>query len=323
MEITKVPSLYFKPYILFVDDDAQLLEVFEDELSESFSIETYNSPHLFIDRLQESKVAEDNIASSRTVSDDSFERCAVIHLDYRVLAQKLETLFCDNQLISVVFIDFFMPEMTGLECASQIRNTLACRVLLTASLDNKEVIVAFNNNIIHQYLSKAQDDLIDCMKKTIEKSHSNSVEKANKQFFGEFYDQSGYKDLFETEAFIALYTSVIKTHTISFACVYEAGGSMRMLDTNGQFFLFNIYSQDEIRNILCESVEFEQNVSTFNKKQVEEYKIIIDYKNITSEQFINSHISRAITDQFWSVCSSTETYYVTFRKLGMDREFFD
>lgn len=318
METKKVPSLYFKPYILFVDDDVQLLEVFEDELSEFFSIETYTTPLAFIGRLQESKVAEDNIAVSRTVSDDSFERCAVIHLDYRVLAQKLETLFCDNQLISVVFIDFYMPKMTGLECATHIRNTLACRVLLTASLDNKEVIAAFNNNIIHQYLSKTQDDLIDCMKKTIEKSHSNIVEKANKQFFGEFYDQSGYKELFETEDFIALYTSFMATHAISFACVYEAGGSMRMLDANGQCFLFNIYSQDEIRNILCESVEFELNVSAFNKKQVEEYKIIIDYKNITNEQFIDSQISRTITDQFWSVSSSTETYYVTFRKLSID-----
>ena len=312
MDFLTIPSFYFHPKVVLVDDDVCLLETMGTSLSQFFDVISFESPTQFLNSIQQRKRILDIVDYTRELNENSSNKLSIVNLNYQLLVEHLQSAFLNKVFVSVGFFDYFMPEMTGIECIRHMNDSFMYKVLLTSSLDNKDVIVAFNEKCIQHYIPKTCDDLIDKMRTIILKNHLTVVEGLNKIFFGDFYKTSPYVELYSHEKFINLYKHIMMTNNIQFSCVYESGGSMVMYDQNFNKRLLNIYKADEIKNVLFESHGFNMSVSDFNKKLCKNFKLLVNYKNDVTGNAIGSFLSNTLTDTFDTLTLENETYYITF-----------
>ena len=312
MDFLTVPSFYFNPQIVLVDDDICLLDTLHTSLSRFFEVVSFESPTHFLNSMEQRKKILDIVYHTRELNENSSSKLSIVNLNYQLLVEHLQNAFINKVFVSVGFFDYFMPEMTGIECIHNMNDSFMYKVLLTSSLDNKDVISAFNEKSIQHYIPKTCDDLVDEMRAIILKNHLNVVEELNKIFFGDFYKTSPYVELFSHEKFINLYKHIMMTNNIQFSCVYESGGSMVMYDQNLQKRFLNIYKADEVKNVLFESHGFNHSVSDFNRKLCKEFKLLVNYKNDVTGSAIGSFLSNTLTDTFDTLILENETYYITY-----------
>lgn len=71
--------------------------------------------------------------------------------------------------ISVVVVDYDMPEMNGIEFCQKIKNPNIKRILLTGQASPSEAVEAFNDNVINYYINKSDADLYKHLKSAIAK----------------------------------------------------------------------------------------------------------------------------------------------------------
>ena len=325
MKFSRVPSFYVKPHVALLDlaVSPPLCKTFCAALAESFGLETYDALQPFRDRLAGDTWIEDVRESSRDLSDESCDRHAVLTLDYRSLSQQLEELSRTHPLVSLLFMNVNAHQLGTIACTQFLR-TEAHRILVTDDLDSDAVLSAFNAGIMHHALSlpAMHDNRVTPVNVCVRTHHKQWIEHINARIFGDFYTKGSYKTLFETQRFVDVYTHIIATHSIIFACVYEAGGSMILRDMNNQSFLLNIYSTEEINHVLCASSAFDMHVSAFNKKNVADFICIIDYKNNnTDRSFFDASLSHNMTDMFTVMSVGEETYYITFRPTKASLRF--
>ena len=315
MDLVSVPSFYFSPKVVLVDDDLCLLETLKDSLSEYFDVESFCNPVVFLESMQNFCNIVDIVNCTRELNEDSSDKQSVVKLNVMLLAEKLQNEYKADKLVSICFVDYFMPGMTGIECVRQIKDSYLCKVLLTSSLDNKDVISAFNHKYIQQYMPKTSDNLLNEMRATVENNHMDVINELNRILYGDFFHTSPYLKVYSNDEFIKIYENILKKESIRFSCVYESGGSMLMCDNNNNTYLLNIYSTDEIQNVLFESVEFEHNISDYNKKLCKSFKILVDYKNNVTGIDVNSYLSNKLIETYDLLSIEGETYYLSFNKL--------
>ncbi|MEI6805087.1 MAG: response regulator [Myxococcaceae bacterium] len=98
---------------------------------------------------------------------------------YLFMTDPLESLKClqeKNNNIGVIFMDYMMPVMTGLEVFEQIPSLHAERILLTGK-DEEIAIQALNRGLIHRYMSKRDPQVIQNMLESIEIGQKNYFER--------------------------------------------------------------------------------------------------------------------------------------------------
>lgn len=69
--------------------------------------------------------------------------------------------------VSVVVVDYSMPSMNGIEFCEKIKNPAIRKILLTGYATTSEAVKAFNNNTIHYYLKKNDDNMLEELESTI------------------------------------------------------------------------------------------------------------------------------------------------------------
>ncbi len=63
--------------------------------------------------------------------------------------------------LSVLVVDYAMPEMTGIEFCAQFRGHRVKKMLLTGAEERDVVFDAFNQGIIDHFVAKNDDALVD------------------------------------------------------------------------------------------------------------------------------------------------------------------
>lgn len=312
MNLSNVPSFYFTPQIVLIDDDECFLETISDSLSQSFNISCFSSAFVFLEKVAFKKNFLEIMKSSRALNENSSDRLSIANLNYSLLSKNLAEEFLKKSFISIGFFDYLMPEMTGIDCIKKTNDPLMFKVLLTSILDNNEVISAFNENLIQHYIPKKSENLIEEIKDLIIKNHIHIIEKFDKIFFSDFSYISPYVFLFSNPKFINFYKNIINEKEIQFSCVYEANGSMIMYDKNFKKRFLNIYTHSEIENLLFESYGFHESLSDLNKKRCKAFELLVNYKRDDSEELIGSFLSNTLTDDFYSIFIGNEKYYIVF-----------
>jgi len=318
MYFPKVYSFYFHPSIILVDDDICILETLGQALSINYDIHTCNKPEKFLELVLANEKDLQINEKTKELNENSSDKKSILNLNYTLVSEFLTKLFEENKFISFAFLDYFMPNVSGIDCARKIKDLKIFKVLLTSSLDNKDVIYAFNENIIQQYVPKSSDNLVDEIISIINKNHLSIIDSLNNYYYGDFYDFSPHQKIYNNSTFIKIYNEIIKEYDIKFTCVYEMGGSMIMKDHKGNNFLLNIYSEDELNNVLFESIEFDQYISDYNKKLCKNFEIIIDYKKNTTDYNLNSLLTNKLTDVFKNFKLDGLNYYCVFQKLVIE-----
>lgn len=69
--------------------------------------------------------------------------------------------------VSVLVVDYSMPSMNGIEFCEKINNSAVKKILLTGYATPAEAVKAFNNNTIHYYLKKNDENMLHELEEAI------------------------------------------------------------------------------------------------------------------------------------------------------------
>jgi CheY-like chemotaxis protein len=156
----EISPYYYPTNIALVDDNESFLNTLSLHLMQHFSCQTFTNP---LDALHYA----DNLYS--VVSSKAAELKTDVDWD-RAVFENISSKQFDvkkyNEL-SVVIVDYDMPEINGIEFCARMKDPSVRKILLTGCASSTDVVTAFNENVIDYYIDKQTDNLLDVLHRTV------------------------------------------------------------------------------------------------------------------------------------------------------------
>lgn len=163
------PLFYFPTTFLGVDDNPDALTALKTIFKKN-PIQTYITPKEALDFIHHYRSPLSLIPFLRAALDnddaDLLEHCPI---DFNVLKIADMVNYADRfKEISVLVIDYNMPELNGLEVCRLLKESPIKKILLTGEGDYREAVAAFNEGIINAFIRKdspsLQEELLTSVK---------------------------------------------------------------------------------------------------------------------------------------------------------------
>lgn len=138
-----LPCCYYPTKTVFIDDSENFLDSVVLSLDDDIDIITFRSPKKATNYLKEHK-------NNAFIHEPfSLSEVNLLNLHQQLYnAKRFDEIF-------VVFIDYDMPSMNGLEVCRQLKGKGFKFVMLTGMASDKSIIKAFNEGAIDRYIEKS------------------------------------------------------------------------------------------------------------------------------------------------------------------------
>lgn len=146
--------------------------------------------------------------------------------------------------ISVVVVDFEMPELDGLNFCRQLKNPNIKKILLTGRVDNQAVIDAFNDGVINYYLNKSDDKL--------EERLAHAIRELQNRYFIELSSYIKIRaidhksSLFNDTLLSKHFAQLLQEHKIQEYYFSTNPPRYRLTDQQGNSHIFLVYSRQDL-----------------------------------------------------------------------------
>ncbi len=166
MKSRRILPYYHPSTVMFVDDNERFLDSFTLLLSERLSFRCFSSTSSALSFVDNSTSLP--ALDKRCVSflGAQHRPGGALRLDLALVEQEISNpeRFRD---ISVIVVDYDMPEMNGLDFCRSIQNRRIKKVLLTGVGDEKVAVRAFNDGLIDRFLTKNDPQIGEKINQTI------------------------------------------------------------------------------------------------------------------------------------------------------------
>jgi CheY-like chemotaxis protein len=175
--ITSFPLLLLPKRVAYVDDQGNYLDALRASLTPlrtpSFVARTFiESPETalrtIVQEVSHWRAVERLLADARDAREDRGEAALYV-----------ERYFGDwrrFRLTSVLFIDYGMPGMNGVELLERLQDCPSRRVMLTGEADEQVAIRAFNAGQIQMFIPKNSPDLLNTIRSALDNLHLSMCE---------------------------------------------------------------------------------------------------------------------------------------------------
>lgn len=169
MRYREIPPFYYPSTVVFVDDSRDFLDNMSLQLDAGLAFRLHDSP---VDAL----VALNGTPSNKTLVEQAFSISRsgedlppshhVIDLNLDSILREIHNEHRFEQ-VSVVVVDYDMPEIDGLELCRSLKNPSLKKILLTGKADEKVAVQAFNQGLIDRFILKQDDDVFTLLSRAI------------------------------------------------------------------------------------------------------------------------------------------------------------
>jgi CheY-like chemotaxis protein len=156
-----LPLFYYPSKWLWIDDDATLLNSMAHVFGKQNTVHPFQSPESCLNYLNkyEPLLIQKNFLQS-SIDDENYGSLQCTPVDFNItslvnLANNPERY---NE-ITVMVIDYNMPEMDGFSLAQATRHLPVQKILLTGKAQETQAIDGFNSSLIHRFVQKNEADL--------------------------------------------------------------------------------------------------------------------------------------------------------------------
>lgn len=164
-----VRPFYFPTTVTFVDDSAPFLSNISLQVKSELAFQLYHSPFAALAALNHdaSKPPADSaLFSLYRHREDASYADHIIHVSLDKVHREVHNTDRFQQ-VSVVVVDYDMPEMNGIEFCRQLNNPSIKRILLTGKADEQIAVRAFNSKTIDRFIRKQGNNAIALLNETI------------------------------------------------------------------------------------------------------------------------------------------------------------
>ena len=242
MKPKSILPYYHPSTVVFVDDNQRFLRSFTLLLSEQLAFRCFSIAGTALEFINDhgSMVPLDQRCFS--FLGQQHRAGGALRLDLALIEQEISNpnRFQD---ISVVVVDYDMPEMDGLSFCAQIENRRIKKVLLTGVGDEKVAVKAFNDGLIDRFLTKSDPDIEEKMNQTIAELQRRYFEDISSMIQNTLAMKS--PEFIHDPAFISIfYTMLDNMHIAEYYYVEDPNGFL-MVTYDGKLYRLVIFSEDQ------------------------------------------------------------------------------
>lgn len=173
-DMDTLPLFYFPTQILFIDDDEFLLNTLSHVFEREYNFLTTTDSDKALELLSQNY----KFSAKDFLIDTTGRDYCDLHLDIsknitvKFNFDKIDQLIKSTErinTISLIIVDYNMPNINGLELCRKITDKNVKKILLTGEASDKSVIAAFNDNLIDGFVKKGEKDAVAELKKLVDK----------------------------------------------------------------------------------------------------------------------------------------------------------
>ena len=267
-----VPLFYFPTTWVCVDDNKKLLNTMSIILEEHARVKLFSSAKECLAFFSTYQSVLSEYSFLRSVKDD--EGYGV--LEHTPLDFNVKTLvdIANNSRrfddISVLIVDYNMPEMTGYELAKAIKPSIK-KILLTGDAHDKIVIDGFNNKLIDRVVQKADVSMEETLITYLEELSLQYFQKISSPILSALEAEN--KLPLSDPAFVSFFNGFYSEYKIKEYYLIDKQGSFLCIDEEGNKFCLVIQTNAGI-NAWVSSYSIENELSTEKMKAINERKKI-------------------------------------------------
>jgi CheY-like chemotaxis protein len=242
---SSIPAYYFPSTVFLIDDDAALLSTLLLKLEKNSSYQTSTKPLEGLTLLQNTEPLQINSPECVDSLEEEETNRYLLNPDFSAHLKWLEN---DRRFreITVLIIDYTMPEINGIDLVAQLKDKPFKKILLTGEADETIAINAFNAGLIDRYLTKTVgmyptlNTYIKELQQTyfIEQSHSlfNFVLPKNR-----ITQEATFKKVFQT--------LIQKNNIVEYYLVNHQGAFL-LSDAQGKMYYLDILSETDLNTYI-------------------------------------------------------------------------
>lgn len=161
----KIPLCFYPTQVVFVDDNTEFLATLSMAFSKQFNVKFFQDTDLALKYINQCQRESDLIENTEKPKLQGESEIWVKQVLTRQNLKRFDELRVRE--VSVVVVDYSMPRMNGIEFCENIQNSAIKNILLTGYATSTEAVKAFNNNTIHYYLKKNEENMLEELEATI------------------------------------------------------------------------------------------------------------------------------------------------------------
>lgn len=244
MKLLKPTCFYHPTKILFLDDSQEFLDTLEMDFSGKLDYITETKPSLAREVLASSDECFDRLLLT---SLDEEEADTITDRQFAIEPSNITNLIYDPDrfnYVSVLVVDYDMPDENGIDFCRSIQNRNIPRIILTAAADESTAVRAFNEGVIDKFLLKSDPTLTTALLHAIFEMRLQYFNQLSQTIFNSL--SSDVKHLFETEEFQRLFCDTSNEATAVEHYLIDNSGSFLFLDGDGQPTWLIVRNNDEL-----------------------------------------------------------------------------
>lgn len=239
---SKIPLFFYPAQIVFVDDSASFLSSLELVFCNQFNVKLFSDAQQALGYINTQKPTTQPASGKSPIelSGDSEKWVK------QVLTHSNSKRFDQERAmdISVLVVDYDMPNINGIELCSKINNPAIKKILLTGHATPSDAVAAFNDNTIHYYINKSDENMIERLSDAISRLQNDYFHDLSSRIKTDAVD---INTPFFTDSKLAEHFQSICTSLNIKEYFYLTNPSRFALKThNDSQFLCLIYTEDDI-----------------------------------------------------------------------------
>jgi len=249
MQLPKINLCYYPTSVFLLDDNRKFLNIIDLHLSKQMPIIFHSSSSeasdFFDKKYEPSYFFEQCISSNEETYIDRFTQSINIRNIHKVIYNPLR--FSE---VSILVIDYAMPEINGLEFSRHLRqkNPLIKIIMLTGEADRVLAIEAFNEGSIDKFIMKSTPNLDEVLLQAIKEQQIKYFFALSEKCFSNIKQSKGILNLLNDPAFIELFSKIYSEYHIAEYYLMDEQGSFLLLTADGHPSWLSIKNEQEINN---------------------------------------------------------------------------
>jgi CheY-like chemotaxis protein len=241
--------------VAFVDDSAAFLSNLSLQLDPQLAFRMFNSPSHAL-----------RFLNSRPAPDQGSEPIFSPYLDrteendaHQVVAMRVDAIrslvhhAARFESVSVVVVDYDMPELNGMEFCRRLADSSVKKIVLTGKADEHVAVRSFNEGLIDRFIRKHEIDAVDTLNHAIRDMQDAYLDQAG----------ASVRDALSVSEYAFLKDSALAAHVNG---IFEALGIVEhylsyqphgilMVDGAGTAYLLVIHTDETLRGVREIAVE--------------------------------------------------------------------
>lgn len=240
---SKIPLCFYPTQIVFVDDNPEFLSTLSMAFSKQFNVKLFDNTDLALKYINEHERENNLVEYSENPKPEGESEMWV----KQVLTRQNQKRFDELRIreVSVLVVDYSMPSINGIQFCEKIENSAIKKILLTGYATSAEAVKAFNNNTIHYYLTKNDENMLQELEASIHQLQHAYFNELSSSIKAEAIDSG--TPFFADPQLARYFQSACESLDVT-EYYYLTNPSRFALRTNSQEnFLCIIYTEDDLQ----------------------------------------------------------------------------